>query len=330
MTVDPRADISESSIRLDRDLRARLRCPVCGSGLTTDGVGLACTNLQCSTTFPVDDGVPVLLNERTSIFAIEEVRKDGAGAPSRNRLRAVRRMLIPAVSENIAARENYRTLTRLMLESSAAPSVLVVGGRVEGEGFGEVLSSRQVRVVETDARRGPRTALVCDAHDIPFADATFDGVIAQAMLEHVADPARCVDEIHRVLKPDGLVYAETPFMQQVHGGPYDFTRFTPLGHRRLFRRFDEVRSGLACGPGMALAWSYKYFLLSFVRARRLRVALDAFASLTSFWLKYVDRYLIDMPGSFDAASGCYFLGRKSARTLPDRELVALYRGAIRY
>ena len=64
------------------------------------------------------------------------------------------------------------------------------------------------------------------------------------------------------------MYAETPFMQQVCVARFDFTRFTHLGHRRLFRWFDEVRSGPVCGPGMALAWSYQYFLLSFFERPR--------------------------------------------------------------
>jgi hypothetical protein len=137
-----------------------------------------------------------------------------------------------------------------------------------------------------------------------------------------------VDEIHRVLKQNGLVYAETPFMQQVHMGQYDFTRFTHLGHRRLFRRFDEVESGPVVGPGVALAWAYKYFLLSFATSRVARAILKNFAHLTSFYLKYFDHYLIDKPGAFDAASGYYFMGQKSDQTLSDRELTKLYKGAI--
>ncbi|CAH2407660.1 hypothetical protein MES5069_620012 [Mesorhizobium escarrei] len=39
-------------------------------------------------------------------------------------------------------------------------------------------------------------------------------------------------------------------MQQVHEGAYDFTRFTELGHRWLFRRFETISRGalvdLAC------------------------------------------------------------------------------------
>lgn len=161
---------------------------------------------------------------------------------------------------------------------------------------------------------------------IPFEDNSFDGVIVQAVLEHVVDPNRCVEEIHRVLKPNGVVYAETPFMQQVHMGRYDFTRFTHLGHRRLFRKFEEVSSGPVCGPGMALAWSYQYFILSFVKRNAAKSLVKAFTRLTSFWLKYFDYFLIDKPGTFDAASGYYFIGTKSDRVLSDRELVTLYKG----
>ena len=110
-------------------------------------------------------------------------------------------------------------------------------------------------------------------------------------------------------------------------GPYDFTRFTHLGHRRLFRRFDEIESGAVAGAGTALAWSYQYFLLSFVRSHPARSIVKAVARLTAFWLKYFDYFLLNTPGALDAASGCYFLGRKSDRVWSDREIVQQYPGA---
>lgn len=64
----------------------------------------------------------------------------------------------------------------------------------------------------------------------------------------------------RVLKPHGMLYAETPFMQQVHERAYDFTRFTANGHRWLFRRFEQIDAGVnrGSGAGPALAWSVRY------------------------------------------------------------------------
>jgi hypothetical protein len=126
----------------------------------------------------------------------------------------------------------------------------------------------------------------------------------------------------------GLVYAEDPFIQQVWGGRFDFHRWTHVGHRRLFRHFDEIASGVVDGPGTALAWSWHYFLLSFARSRRTRKVLQVAGRLSGFWLKYLDAFLCQRPGAYDAASGVYFLGRKSDRVVSDRELVAGYRGLV--
>ncbi len=95
----------------------------------------------------------------------------------------------------------------------------------------------------------------------------------------------------------------------------------------MFRGFEEIGSGATAGSGTALAWSYQYFLLSFVRTTFARSAVKGIARLTSFWLKYFDYFLLDRPGSLDAASGYFFLGRKCSEVLPDRQLIALYRGA---
>ena len=48
-----------------------------------------------------------------------------------------------------------------------------------------------------------------DAQSIPFADATFDAVIANHMLYHVPDLRRALAEIRRVLKPGDKLFAAT-------------------------------------------------------------------------------------------------------------------------
>jgi ubiquinone/menaquinone biosynthesis C-methylase UbiE len=50
---------------------------------------------------------------------------------------------------------------------------------------------------------------VIDAQSIPYPEATFDGVVANHMLYHVPDRAKGIAEIHRVLKPGGLLFAAT-------------------------------------------------------------------------------------------------------------------------
>lgn len=276
------------------------------------------------------DGIPVLINERKSVFAIDDFvryRRTFFSNGSKTGIGKMISALVPSIGSNIRGASNYKRLSIMLRERSRAPRVLVLGGSILGDGVRHLADDPSIDLVETDVSHGPRTMLICDAHDLPFEGQSFDCVIAQAVLEHVVDPYRCSEEIWRVLKDGGLVYAETPFMQQVHGGRYDFTRFTHLGHRRLFRRFEEVDSGAVCGPGMALAWSWQFFLLSFARTRPMRAVLRAFAAFTSFFLKYFDAYLIRRPGALDAASGLFFMGRKSDDVLTDRELIGMYRGA---
>ena len=273
----------------------------------------------------------MLVNEQSSIFSIDDFvshHNTTFGNINENRFKKAIRRLIPSIGKNIKGKHNYSRFNEILLKNSINPKVLVLGGSVLGQGMESVTKNTVIDLIESDVSFGPRTMLICDAHDIPFEDESFDGVIIQAVLEHVVDPYKCCDEIHRVLKKQGITYAETPFMQQVHGGRYDFTRFTHLGHRRLFRKFEEIDSGAVCGPGMALAWSYQYFLLSFTTSRLLRLALRLFASITSFYFKYFDYYLIDKSGSLDAASGYYFMGRKTVQVLSDQDLIKLYKGAV--
>jgi SAM-dependent methyltransferase len=312
---------------LTDETRCRLRCPACKGPLVFGAEAATCLDAACGVRYPVIDGIPVLIDETTSVFSVDDFRRHRRTTfRPKARLERFVSEHLPEIGINLRAERNYRDFADLLLRQAARPKVLVVGGSIVGRGMGALLTPA-IELVESDVSFGERTALIADGHDLPFMDDTFDAVVIQAVLEHVLDPYRCVQEAHRVLKDGGLVYAETPFMQQVHGGKFDFTRFTHLGHRRLFRAFDEVSSGAVCGPGMALAWSYQYFLLSFVKTPTARAAVKVFARLTAFWLKYFDYLLIDRPGALDAASGFFFMGRKGATVLSDRALLDSYRGA---
>ena len=318
-------------MKLQPAILARLRCPACKGHLEAGSNTLRCQTPGCGAAYAVVDGVPVLIDEGSSVFRVDDILARGPAAfdeSTQSRWKRSVRRALPSMDCNLSSSENLRDLARRLTEVPGAPAVLVLGGGILGEGMEALVSDPRIDLVESDIFFGPRSALLADAHDIPFADESFDGVVAQAVLEHVVDPFRCVAEIWRVLKPDGLVYAETPFMQQVHGGGYDFVRFSLLGHRRLFRAFEELSSGIAVGPGTALAWSWTYFLASFCRTRRFRPLAHAVGRVTGFFWKRFDRRLATRPGAFDAASGLYFLGRKGPPgwALSDRDLVAGYRG----
>src|SRR2546425_3847359 len=318
----------QTRIKLSETVQQLLRCPICKTRLELRGEQYQCQNPNCFFLFPIINGIPILIDEERSIFSTNDFVYgfNNTFFSSQTKSEETIKRLIPDISRNPKSKENFNKLSKLLLVQSDASRVLVIGGSILGEGMEAIIAHPSIELVDSDVTYGPRTAVICDAHSLPFEDNSFDGVIVQAVLEHVVDPWRCVEEIHRVLKEDGLVYAETPFMEQVHGGRFDFTRFTHLGHRRLFRKFEEIDSGAVCGPAMALAWSYRYFLLSFATSSLLRRLIGVFVRLTSFFLTYFDYLLIDKPGTLDAASGYYFIGRKSDQVLPDKNLIKLYKG----
>lgn len=316
-------------MKLAASILGLLRCPKCLSKLETSTGELRCLGDACGIRFPVVDGIPVLIDEDRSVFSIDDYVSRRATTVSHwkpSPLSAILGRFIPDINSTLKSGLNLERLSSLLLSHSKYPRVLVIGGRVPGSGIKTLLANQAIELVESDVAFGPRTSLICDAHCLPFENGSFDGVIAQAVLEHVLDPHQCTGEIHRVLKEQGFVYAETPFMVPGHLRQYDFTRFTMLGHRRLFRWFDEIDSGATSGPGMALAQSYRHFLMSFTTSPLLMKFIFAFTAYTSFFLKYFDRFLIDRPGTLDAAAKFYFLGRRSSTAIPDRELLRQYRG----
>lgn len=306
----------------------QLVCPACYSKVIKDGDGLLCKNPDCSSKYPIVNGIPVLINDRNSLFSVNDYLsgRDTTFTLKENKVKKFLERLVPATWANYAEDEKLRQFVGILQKRVSSPKVLIVGGRIHSKGVSQIVKPSHVELVEIDVSFGPQTSMICDAHDLPFEENTFDGVIIQSVIEHVLDPYRVVENIHRVLKPGGVVYAESPGIRQAHGGAYDFTRFTYVGHRRLFRWFKEVDSGIAVGPGSTLAWSYEYFLMSFTRSETMRLFIRAFARFTSFYLAYMDYFLSQMPGAYDGAAVFYFMGEKADTPISDQDLLRIYRG----
>jgi SAM-dependent methyltransferase len=311
------------------DLSLALRCPVCGAALAKSDGAWRCHAGE-SHAFPEVAGVPVLLNPARSVFRAEDFHPK-ARTTFKNPARWALRLgaMLPSPSRDVAADGCWRRLAELLAHRPAERRrVLVVGCGDGSAGYGVLANVEHASWLETDVSLAGRAAIVCDASDLPFHDGQFDLVICIAVLEHVLEPQRCVDEIHRVLADDGLVYATTPFMQQVHMGEYDFTRFTRSGHRWLFREFHEEECGVATGPASVIVWSVEYFMMSWVRSVAGRRVAKAATRLLLGWLTLLDPLLAQRPAACDAAGGFYFIGRRApGPAITAREMIGYYRGA---
>jgi SAM-dependent methyltransferase len=305
---------------------ALLACPACGGSMTAHGdATLACT--ACNANYPVVEGVPVLINESRSLFRHSDFTGNHATFfRGEGSMRETIFALLPSLSKNFWAKAEYEKLKRLLFQQSAHPRVLVIGGSIMGDGMAEFRASPDIDFVDSDVSLGPLTKLICDGHDLPFRDSSFDGVIAQAVFEHVADPVRVASEVRRVLRTGGLVYADTPFLEPAHATPFDFHRFTYVGYRQLFGGFDRIALQPMGGPGHALGHAWEGFWICMSDNRFLRGGLYVFARLTGFGFKYFDLLLNRNAHAIHVPFALLFVGRKRDTALTLREVVADLQG----
>lgn len=303
-----------------------LQCPQCRIGGLS--IGRAQQEMHCEACgarYPVVHGRPVLLRHDNEVFSLDDYRCDllsvsGDTAPSVVRF-------VPKPSVNLA-RKRVLGRMRKILSSLEGATVLVVGAGRQRQWLDKQLwTGKATSVIYSDIDIAADVDIFCDGHDLPFADNMFDAVVTAAVLEHVLYPERVATEIHRVLKVGGLIYSEMPFMQQVHEGAYDFTRYSLSGHHRLFNGFFRLESGMVAGPATALVWAIENFFLAFARRSFIRASIKAVVRIAFSWLKHFDRLLVNRPEAMDGASCTYFLGRKIAGCVSDAEIIADYVGS---
>jgi SAM-dependent methyltransferase len=93
---------------------------------------------------------------------------------------------------------------------------------------------------------GARAAAVRgNAYCLPFADATFDRIVAAEVLEHLPDDERAMSELARVLKPGGTIAVTVPRFgpEKVCWALSDAYHEVEGGHVRIYRG-DVLRERL--------------------------------------------------------------------------------------
>ena len=120
--------------------------------------------------------------------------------------------------------------------------LLEMGARA-AEGQEDVADLRDVfkakEHIGCDIQPGPGVDRIEDIHALTFADESIGSVICLETLEHVADPIRAVQEMHRVLRPGGVLAISSLMFFPIHAHPWDYWRFTPEGFDLLLKPFES-------------------------------------------------------------------------------------------
>lgn len=221
-------------------------------------------------------------------------------SPVRRFVERRRKLLCPTLTYRSPSRRDLVARFVATLPSSA--TVANVGGGTRRYG---------PNVLNIDLEPLPGVDLIGVAERLPLADGSCDGVILQAVLEHVRSAHLTLNELHRVLKPAGLLFVEVPFVQGYHPSPGDYRRYTEQGLRAELsdHEFDIEASGVAVGPASAMAWIAAEFVAFLISGRSERIY--RLARPVSRWLtqpiKYADRWLDTHPMAHTIPSGVWAL-----------------------
>ena len=136
---------------------------------------------------------------------------------------------------------------------------------------------------------------------MPFADASFDSVLCNAVLEHVHDAGRAMRELARVVRKGGHIVVAVPFLQPYHAAPGDFRRYTADGLAQLGRAVGlEVVEVL---PVHSFAQTFGWILWEYAQEKGgflRRSAAYAIAFLATRLWNRTDRKLKKNANTFQA------------------------------
>lgn len=309
---------------MNKRLRDILACPTCRGPLTF-GEGLSC--LKCGAVFEERNGIPILLDEesRREILNFYQGQPDRDKGNNGRRSRSLNERLMawlthpPSRKIGDVTAPNLRKLWRLLETAGSEPRVLTVGKlkpRINGQWIEEFPEIRalEAAALRLDIQAGPGVDVVGDGHKLPFLDSSLDAAIALTTLKHLRNPFAFVSELHRVLKPGGLVYAQCVLFDVYHRWPGDYVHFTTSGIVQLFSRFERVETGVNTGPCYTMFKLLPYFLaclLSFNSRILYNLVLYGSAWALSP-IRYLDYLLLRNPWKDFLAFSNYFIGRKAS------------------
>ena len=200
-------------------------------------------------------------------------------------------------------------VTDFVASCGAGSTVLNVGGGTREFG---------ANVINLDIEPMPGVDVIGVAECLPLNDGSFDGLVLQAVLEHVVNENDTLAECFRVLRPGGRLLVEIPFIQGDHPAPGDYRRYTEQGVRQIVERhgFAVAESGVAVGPASALAGVMAVFLALLVsfRSRKLYQLALLGTTFVAFPIKFLDRFLDRHPMAPVIASGVWVICTKPVPT----------------
>jgi SAM-dependent methyltransferase len=134
-------------------------------------------------------------------------------------------------------------VTRAIVESFELPEPIIEIGSYQVPGQENIANLRELfpgkHYLGMDMRAGPGVDVVANVEKLPQKGASVGTIFALNTFEHVRCFWRGFEEIHRVLRPDGVLVVSCPFFFRIHNHPDDYWRFTPSAFETLLENYPS-------------------------------------------------------------------------------------------
>tara|TARA_B100000315_G_C14557335_1_gene578801 strand:- start:659 stop:1570 length:912 start_codon:yes stop_codon:yes gene_type:complete len=289
-------------------------CPNCKSALLKKNNNkINCK--ECGDTFDILFNTPVFIKNNSPVLEWYNFNKDSKLSTKKDfkrLLKYIYRKIKPV--ERIWTTKSKRAIQNLIEKLNPDindNNVVLIGSGFEPV-YRRILNPYKNIIYMGLSNRGS-VDIINDICNIPLLDEKIDLVLSSSVLEHVYNPEIAVQEMHRVIKPGGYVYAEIPFMRSYHMIPIDYQRYTISGIEELFKRngFKLVEKGICSGPFTAIV----LFLIDFCSTlfkfnNYLSAIIGLILSLILHPFKYLDRLFESSNWAEVCACNFYYIGKK--------------------
>ncbi len=284
----------------DQKLPEILKCIHCGhEGLNSGGKQLACP--ECNREYPVSENVPVLLPEKenaemeksgihqklgTTFNYIDHYQKDAFESDYFAERDAGTEHSDKRVWQYIASEINGNEGRILDVGCGKA----WVAGLFCPKGFEVVSMDISLRNTSKALKLHPHknhAAVVADVFSLPFAQNSFDYIIASEIIEHVQDPQLFTEKLIYALKPGGKLIVTTPYKEKLqYSLCIHCNKPTPM-HAHIHSFNEKILTTLYKGSDLKSV-HYKTFISKIAVHFRLHIV---FKHLGFSWWKNLDKML---------------------------------------
>ena len=223
-------------------LKDILQCPEClNISLIFNQAGITCE--KCNSYYPLENGVP--------LFSIQDIEKKGQNTTKEK-----------SILKKI--RDNFPFI--LTISKLIQPPIFYLSKMARGEDrllhYIKKIQHKPKAVI-LDIGAGHKNwdnvipldlynysgVEICSAADkLPFLNNSVDMIISQCAIEHIKNGVKALKEMERVLKPEGIIFVEAPFIYPYHPEPFDLRRWSCEGLDDAFENCICVESGGKNGP----------------------------------------------------------------------------------